>query len=106
MKNAIDPTSVDINKTYSSLLDGNAKKIKCSHEIVFNISASVMQEDKDGKDIGCEELMIKYYHIPVKEGEDYKQFLNAFFGFLEKCLASSAKNAYETTSSIPKDQKS
>jgi hypothetical protein len=87
----------DIDHRYSSLLEGNAKKISCTHEIIFNITASVMKEDEEGNDVGYEQISTKYYHIPVKEGADYKQFMNSFFSFLEKSLASSAKHAYESS---------
>lgn len=94
----------DISTRYSSLLDGNAKKISCPYEIIFNITASVMNEDSEGNDIGCQEMMVKNYHIPVKEGADHNQFIEAFFGFLEKCLASSAKHAYEKETQIKEEQ--
>jgi hypothetical protein len=80
---------------YNSLFEGQNKKISCKHEIIFNITASVINENDKGEDAGYEEICTKYYHIPVKEDADYKEFMNSFFNFLEGCLANSAKNAYE-----------
>jgi hypothetical protein len=86
---------IKMENQYNSLFEGQNKKISCKHEIVFNITASVINENDEGEDAGYEEICTKHYHIPVKEGADYKEFMDAFFGFLEGCLASSAQKAYE-----------
>jgi hypothetical protein len=80
---------------YAEMFEGHSKKISCKHEIVFNITATVLSEDDKGEDAGYEEICTKHYHIPVKDGADYKQFMDSFFQFLEGCLSSSAKKTYE-----------
>ena len=85
---------------YGSLFEGQNKKISCKHEIIFNITASVISENEKGEDASYEEICTKHYHIPVKEDADYKEFMNAFFGFLEGCLASSAQKTYEKDNEV------
>ena len=91
---------VDSGLQYSSLFEGQQKKIECAHEIIFNITARVMSEDENGNDSECKEILTKNYHIPVKEKAEYKQFIDAFFRFLENCMAQSAKHAYDNTPTV------
>lgn len=81
---------------YSSIFEGQQKKIQCTRELVFNVVGRVMTEDAEGKDIACEEVVAKNFHIPVPENVEYKHFMNAFFDFLENCLANSAQHSYNT----------
>lgn len=90
-------TPIDSKSQYDSLFEGQNKKIQCAHEIVFNISARVLSEDENGNDNECKEILTRNYHIPVKDKAEYKQFIDAFFQYLENCLSQSAKHAYENT---------
>jgi hypothetical protein len=76
-------------------LDGQAKKlIGCPHEIVFKVTANVLEENKDGELVSSKEICTKNYHIPVPADKDYKEYMNIFFDFLENGLASSADKIY------------
>jgi hypothetical protein len=86
----------DHKQQYSSIFEGQQKKIQCTRELVFNVAAKVMTEDDEGKDIACEEIVVKNFHIPVPENVEYKYFMDAFFTFLENCLSNSAQHAYNT----------
>lgn len=90
---------------YDPLFQDKKKRIECKHEIIFNITARVMEEDETGQDISCREILTRNYHIPVKEKTDYQEFLHIFLSFFEKCLASSAKEAYEKTPETTETQK-
>jgi hypothetical protein len=94
---------IKMENQYSSLFQGQNKKISCKHEIIFNITASVVSENESGEDAGYEEICTKHYHIPVKEDADYKEFMNSFFNFLEGCLANSAQKAYEKDTGTKND---
>jgi len=80
---------------YKEIFEGHQKKIDCTHELIFNITANILKQNDDGIDISSEGLCAKNYHIPIKDGMDYKPFLDAFFLFLENCLANSAEHAFE-----------
>lgn len=90
-------------RQYQDLFEGQSKKIDCSHELVFNVSANLYKSSEELPQDICENILIKNYHIPVKEDANTKAFMDAFFNFLENCLASSAKHAYENTP-IEKDK--
>lgn len=68
------------------------------HEIVFNITANVLEENDKGEKIKSKKICTKFYHIPVPLGADYDIFMEAFFSFLEKSLASAATEAYDKAS--------
>ena len=39
---------------YADMFEGHNKKISCKHEIVFNITATVLSENDKGEDAGYE----------------------------------------------------
>lgn len=94
--------SLDEERDQSSLqqnLSGEPEKLSnATHEIVFNITANVLEENEKGEKLGSKHICTKYYHIPVPLDGDYKVFMEAFFKFLESSLASAASNAYQETS--------
>lgn len=90
-------TNIETDNQYASLFQDQQKKIECTYEIIFNITARVLEENEAGQDISCKEVMTRNYHIPVKDKVEYKPFMDAFFSFLENCLSTSAKHAYEQT---------
>lgn len=92
--------NIDHSQQYQRLFEGQCKKIQCAHEIIFNISARVISEDENGNDSECKEILTKNYHIPVKDKAEYKQFIDAFFQYLENCLSQSAKHAYDNTPTV------
>lgn len=94
----------DARSQYAEIFEGHQKKIDCMYELVFNITAHMMKQDDDGKDMSCEQVCGKNYHIPVKEGSDPTIFMNTFFQFLEGCLSQSAKQAYSSDPTIPEPE--
>lgn len=72
----------------------NKKLIECPHEIIFKITANVLEENKDGQLVSSKEICTKDYHIPVPADKDYKEYMDIFFDFLENGLASSADKIY------------
>jgi hypothetical protein len=73
------------------------KLVECRHEIVFNITANVMEEDDEGTVIGTVNICRKDYHIPVPANKDYNVYMSAFFKYLEECIANSAKICNENS---------
>ena len=60
----------------------NKKLIECPHEIIFKVTANVLEENKDGQLVSSKEICTKDYHIPVPADKDYKEYMNIFFEFL------------------------
>lgn len=77
----------------ASELDENQKLFDCRHEIVFSVIANVIEQDETGQAIASKHICRKNYHIPVPATKDYNAYMSAFFEFLEKALADSAKKA-------------
>lgn len=67
-------------------------------EIVFNITANVVEQNEQEENIRSKQICTKYYHIPIPSGADHNIFMNTFFNFLENNLASAATQAYNETS--------
>lgn len=87
----------DFDKYYNfeqNLSEEPEKLSDAAHEIVFNITANVLEENDKGEKVRSKKICTKFYHIPVPLGGDYNIFMEAFFSFLEKSLASSATEAY------------
>lgn len=80
--------------TREDLPGKTTKLMDCPHEIVFKITASVLEEDKEGQLVSSKEVCTKDYHIPVPIDKDYKEYMKIFFNFLENGLASSADKIY------------
>lgn len=84
-------------------LKGESKKlIECAHEIVFKVTANVLEENKEGQLVSSKEICTKDYHIPVPADKDYKEYMTIFFDFLENGLAASADKIYNQE---PKNEK-
>lgn len=97
-----DDTDIDISSQYAELFEGKQKKIACPYELVFNISAYLMEENESGEDMSSKQVCGKNYHIPVKDGADPQIFMDAFFSYLENCLTESAKLSYQNSESTNK----
>lgn len=65
------------------------------HEIVFDITASVFEENLKGELIGTKEICTKKFHIPVPVDKEYQLFMTTFFTHLEKCILTSTQIAHE-----------
>lgn len=105
-----DNEAIDIlNKLYDTIgeeayskesirdeLDNSSKKlISCPHEIVFKITANVLEENEKGELIRSKEICTKNYHIPVPIDQDYNVYMKTFFTFLEGCLEKSINHSEE-----------
>lgn len=89
------------SNNFTQDLTGEPKKLsEASHEIVFNITANILEENEKGEKVKSKQICTKYYHIPVPMGGDANAFMVSFFDFLEKSLAGSAKHAYNTNNPL------
>lgn len=64
-------------------ISSNQKLLKCTHEIIFTITARVMEENIKGEIIGDKEICVKNYHIPVPINKEYNDYMSTFFDYLE-----------------------
>ncbi len=88
---------IENNRYAPDGINENQKLSDAPIEIIFNITANAVEQNDKGENIQSKQICTKYYHIPVPLGNDYNIFMNAFFDFLEKQLASSASHAYNET---------
>lgn len=73
------------------------KLIDCAHEIVFSISAHVLDQNEKGELTGSRELCIKNYHIPVPIDKDYNNYMKTFFNYLEERILQTIKDTNNTS---------
>lgn len=88
----------EINEAqYGSIVDyTEQKKLTDSpHEIIFDVTALVLEENEKGETVGTKEICTKKYHIPVPINKDYDVFMKTFFSHIEECLLSAANKAHE-----------
>jgi maltose-binding protein MalE len=74
-------------------IDENQKLFDSRHEIIFSITANVVEQDDTGQAVASRHICRKNYHIPVPATKDYNEYMTAFFDFLEKSLSDSANQA-------------
>lgn len=87
-------------------LTGKATKlIDCPHEIIFKITANVLEQNEQGELVSSKEICTKNYHVPVPMSENYKEYMSTFFEFIENGLVSSANKIYEPESQEHKEHK-
>ena len=73
------------------------KVISCPHEIVFTVNANVLTENEKGELTGTKEICVKNYHIPVPIDRDYKEYMSAFFQYIEDQIIDCIKKTDKTT---------
>jgi hypothetical protein len=79
------------------------KLISCPHEIVFSITANVLEENEDGHTVGSKELTTRTYHMPVPSDKDYHEFIDVFMEFFEKTMIESHTHAKQNTETKEKE---
>lgn len=73
------------------------KLIACPHEIVFTITARVMEENMKGEVVGDKDISIRHYHIPVPIDKDYKVYVATFFKYIESKMLDGINHANENS---------
>lgn len=86
------------NLGYAELVDmvTDKKATNATHEILFDIKATVLEENEKGEIVSTKEIMTKKFHIPVPIDKEYNKFMGVFFDHLEKSILDSTNKAYET----------
>ena len=85
-----------ISQAYYQELDeySNLKKLTDSpHEIVFDVTATVLEENLKGEIVGTKEISTQKYYIPVPINQDYDVFMQTFFSHIHNCLGDAASKA-------------
>jgi hypothetical protein len=77
----------------SNFFPEDTKLIDCPLEIVFSINANILEQNTEGQTTGSRELCVRTYHIPIPPNKNYKEYMDAFFGFFENTLAASVEQA-------------
>jgi hypothetical protein len=84
-------------ETQLNLFPESTKLISCPHEIIFTVTANVLEEDKEGQNVGSVDLLSQTYHMPVPKDKHYIDFVNAFMEFFEKTMTDSYTEAGKNT---------
>lgn len=77
-------------------IDSSDKLLKCTHEIIFTVTAKVMEENTKGEIVGDKEICIKNYHIPVPIDKQYKDYMETFFDYLENKIIEGIDHSNQT----------
>lgn len=91
------PEVADSNNPKSIIDDPErpGKLIQCTHEIVFTVTARVLEENLKGEIVGEKEVSIKTYHIPVPIDKDYNNYMATFFKYLEDKMIETIDHSNE-----------
>lgn len=80
---------------YDQFFVDETKLTECKFELVFNITASLLQQDETGNLSNTKQIYSQNYHIPVPDEKNHKIFLDTFFKYLEGHILESSKVAYD-----------
>jgi len=82
---------------YAELNDlvNDSKATNNPYEIVFDVTAKVLQENEKGEVVSTKEIMTKNFFIPVPIDKDYNEFMGSFFSYIEKHILEAANQAYD-----------
>ena len=97
MSDAIYKNFEQLNQLqYQEIMDHTEKKklTNSPHEIIFDVTATVMEENDKGEMIGTKELCTKQFHIPVPVDQKYEIFMQTFFMHIEESLLNATNKAY------------
>lgn len=87
MMNPMPPQYQQIHKNVDP-----QKLTKTPHEIIFDITAHVMEENEKGEVVATKEICNKKFHIPVPVDKEYNLYMKTFFDHIEQCLIKSIKS--------------
>lgn len=88
---------LEFKSEYNNVEEKTEKFIDCPHEIIFNITANVLTQNEKSEVTGTREILSQNYHIPVPIDKDYKEYMKAFFNYLESNIINSIKHADNNT---------
>lgn len=80
---------------YDQFFVDETKLSDCKFELVFNITASLLEQNETGNVSNTKQLYAQNYIIPVPDEKDHKIFLDTFFKYLENHILESSKVAYD-----------
>jgi hypothetical protein len=87
------------NKNYTDSYDqffvDENKLSECKFELVFSLTASLLEQDDTGNVINTKNMYTQNYHIPIPDEKNHKIFLDTFFKYLEGHILESSKVAYD-----------
>lgn len=88
----------DVNEAvYEDPKNKKEKLLKCPHEIIFTITAKVIEENLKGEKVGDKEICVRNYHIPVPIDKEYKDYMATFFNYLQENILAGIEKANETS---------
>jgi hypothetical protein len=97
MSDAIYKNFEQLNQLqYQEIMDytEHKKLTNAPHEILFDITATVMEENEKGEVVGTKELCTKQFHIPVPVDQKYEIFMKTFFMHIEESILNATNQAY------------
>lgn len=90
---------------YDSFFIDETKLSDCKFELVFNITASLLEQDNTGNLLNTKNMYSQNYHIPIPDEKNHKIFLDTFFKYLETHILESSKVAYEIKDEVTEEAK-
>lgn len=69
------------------------KQTDAKYEIYINITANILENIEGSEFPDSKSINTNNYYIPVPSGQDHKEYLKAFFDYIEQCMSASAEKA-------------
>lgn len=87
---AISESTIDFSKNHPDII--HSKNLTNSpNELIFTIRAEVSEINARGELESVVDIVEKFYHIPIKPGNDYKQRMDEFFEKFHNTLEETCR---------------
>ena len=70
------------------------KQTEFPYEIHINMTANILKNVEGAEFPESESVCINNYYIPVPSGNNYQQYVKAFFDYVENCMSNSASDMH------------
>lgn len=82
---------------YAEIFEDQQKLTDTAHEIVFKITANVLEQNEKGEYVKSKGMFEQNYHIPIPVGSLCTDYVDAFFDFIKKQMIDAIAAADEKT---------
>lgn len=82
---------------YAEIFEEQKKVTDTAHEIVFKLTANVLEQNEKGEYTKSKGMFEQNYHIPVPIGTVAKDYVDAFFDFIKQQIIDGIDAADKKT---------
>lgn len=85
MSTPVDPDKLEqegleeSKNQYAGLFENKEPLLDSPVELVFTVSCNVLNKNTKGEVIGTDQVLVKYYHVPLNNKKEVERYIEGFF---------------------------